>query len=141
MEKGPILERLTAMREFVRQLRRYQAASFEEFLSDPTLRAAVERFFQLAIEAVLDISAMLCRALGLRRPGEGRESIIALGRAGVLPMDFAERFAPVASFRNILVHEYLRIDPKIVYEKLQTGLGDFEEFARHVARALRGKEK
>lgn len=105
MGRGPILERLSAMREFVGQLRQYRSRPFEEFLSDPTLRAAVERFFQLAIEAALDISNMLCRELGLRRPGEGRESILALGRAGVLPLDFAERFAPVASFRNILVHE------------------------------------
>ena len=40
--RGPILERLSAMREFVAQLRQYQAKSFDEFLSDPTLRAAVE---------------------------------------------------------------------------------------------------
>ncbi|HIE08835.1 MAG TPA: DUF86 domain-containing protein [Armatimonadetes bacterium] len=102
MSRGAILERLSAMREFVEQLRRYKGASFEEFSADPTLRAAVERFFQLAIEAALDVSNMLCRELGLRRPGEGRESILALGRAGVLPPEFAERFAPVASFRNIL---------------------------------------
>jgi uncharacterized protein YutE (UPF0331/DUF86 family) len=29
-------------------------------------------------------------------------------------------------FRNILVHEYLDLDRRIVYEALQHGLGDLE---------------
>ena len=34
-------------------------------------------------------------------------------------------------FRNILVHDYLEVDPKIVYENLKR-INDFNKFAKHV---------
>ncbi len=33
--------------------------------------------------------------------------------------DFAQKFAPIAGFRNILIHEYLDIDWDEVYKNLQ----------------------
>jgi len=41
----------------------------------------------------------------------------------------------VVGFRNILVHDYLEIDNKIVYLSLQH-LDDFGEFAKHVYNLL-----
>lgn len=38
----------------------------------------------------------------------------------------------IAGFRNILVHDYLEIDPGIVYKSLKE-INDFKEFAEHVA--------
>lgn len=34
-------------------------------------------------------------------------------------MIFAQKFAPIAGFRNILIHEYLDIDWDEVYKNLQ----------------------
>jgi uncharacterized protein YutE (UPF0331/DUF86 family) len=36
------------------------------------------------------------------------------------------------SFRNILVHDYLSVDAIKVYERLQHGLADLEEFINHI---------
>jgi len=33
-----------------------------------------------------------------------------MGELGVLPVDFARHLAPLAGFRNILVHEYLEVE-------------------------------
>ncbi len=33
-------------------------------------------------------------------------------------------------FRNILVHDYLTIDPKIVFERSTAGLVDFDDFGK-----------
>lgn len=51
-----------------------------------------------------------------------------MGELGVLPLELAERLAPIAGFRNILVHEYLGIDWDEVYHNL-VNLDDFERFA------------
>jgi len=42
-------------------------------------------------------------------------------------------------FRNILVHEYTRVDDRKVFANLQDGPADFEAFAREVLRHLRGR--
>ena len=39
-------------------------------------------------------------------------------------------------FRNILVHDYLEIDPKIVYNNLRSNISDFTEFAGEIIRFL-----
>jgi uncharacterized protein YutE (UPF0331/DUF86 family) len=39
-------------------------------------------------------------------------------------------------FRNILVHEYGRVDDRIVFDVAVNRLGDFEDFKREVLVAL-----
>jgi uncharacterized protein YutE (UPF0331/DUF86 family) len=55
-----------------------------------------------------------------------------MGELGVLPPDFARHPAPLAGFRNILVHEYLSVDWDQVYRNLQylEDLGRFADFIR-----------
>ena len=36
----------------------------------------------------------------------------------------------IANFRNILVHDYEKIDREIVYSKLQNNIIDFENFKK-----------
>jgi len=54
---------------------------------------------------------------------------------GVLPADFARYLAPLAGFRNILVHEYLAVDWDEVYQTLHR-LEDLERFAELTRRWL-----
>ena len=42
----------------------------------------------------------------------------------------------MAGFRNILVHEYLEIDRRRVYQILKDDLDDFERFIRAVSKLL-----
>jgi len=72
------------------------------------------------------------------KPRDYYESILRLGELGVLPADFAERLAPIAGFRNILVHEYLTVNWDEVYGNLQR-LDDLYQFAEYVRNWLRGQ--
>ena len=54
----------------------------------------------------------------------------------MLPPDFATHLAPLAGFRNILVHEYLAVDWQEVYRNLQQ-IDDLSRFADLVRQWLR----
>jgi len=54
-----------------------------------------------------------------------------------LPPEFADHLAPIAGFRNILVHEYLAVDPAKLYDVLIHGRADLQEFGRRIAGYLR----
>ena len=62
-----------------------------------------------------------------RKPTDYYEAILIMVELGVLPVDFSRHLAPIAGFRNILVHEYISVDWDQVYEKLQQ-LDDLERF-------------
>lgn len=50
---------------------------------------------------------------------------------------FAEKLVPAVGVRNILVHMYTEVDVKKICEFLRGNLGDFDEFAKHVANYLK----
>lgn len=129
--------RLRSLKGYLALLQGYRKASLAVLRRDPTLRGAVERYLQLAIECCLDMGEILIAEKGLRQPQDNRDVILILGEAGVLPKAFAGRFSLAAALRNILVHEYLEVDLAIVHRVLRRHLGDFDVFARGVAKALR----
>ena len=131
--KDNILQKLEFLRKYVGYLKEYQGCALKNLQKDHTLRGAVERYFQLAIECVVDIAEIIISDLKIERPEEYREAIDKLGEKGILPDDFAYYFAPIAGFRNILVHEYIKVDLKEVYRHLQKDLLDFDRFARYIA--------
>lgn len=130
---NPKLEKL---REYSSYLRSYQKHTIEELKKDHTLQGAVLHYLQLTIECVIDIGELLISELKLRKPEESREVIKILAENKIIPDDFAKRFAAVAGFRNILVHEYADVDLNRVYTHLQKDLQDFDFYAKCIARHI-----
>jgi len=50
----------------------------------------------------------------------------------IISEKLADNLMGVANFRNILVHDYEKIDREIVYEKLRNNLDDFENFKKEI---------
>lgn len=50
-----------------------------------------------------------------------------------------KRLERMAKFRNVIVHQYEKIDPVIVVSVLHKDLDDFEKYKRAVVKALSGK--
>ena len=134
--KNEILNKLERLQKYVRILNSYKKYSFQDINEDFTLRGAIERYLEVSLECCIDIGEMIISSRGLRKPETYREVIEILGEVDILPQGFAERFAEATKFRKILVHMYAEIDVEMVYEILQNNLGDFDEFARHIARYL-----
>lgn len=122
-------------------LREFQGIDRTKFLSDHLIYSTVERDLQLAAECVFDIGNHIIAEMGFREPEGYRDIIVILGEEGVLPNDFTERFADLAGFRNVLVHEYLDVDRNQVYDVLRDELDDFRRFAEYVVAYLFGGER
>jgi len=137
LDHEAILARLDKLDECARILRELQKAARSDFLADYHLYGLAERYLQLAIECVLDIGSLCITGLGLRKPETGQEVIDILHERGLLAGDLAARFEGIVGFRNILVHEYTRIDRSIVYASLHSRVGDLEQFAKQVIALLK----
>ena len=59
-----------------------------------------------------------------------------LAEHGLVDADLASRWATMIGFRNILVHEYMEIDRRLVHEHLRERLGDFDELRLAFVRLL-----
>lgn len=123
---------LRALQEQVDQLHQLETTTVEELAEDFVKRNAVLHLLQISVEIVTDICAHVLTGLGINVPDHHRLLIEKMGSAGVLPQAFAARIAPMASFRNVIVHRYLEVDLQAVADALHHRLGDFEEFRLHV---------
>ena len=83
----------------------------------------------------MDVADHIVADRRLRVPETGAESFEILAEAGLLPAPLGTALASMVGFRNILVHDYTRIDPAIVVRVLGSDLADVERF-RDAVQAL-----
>lgn len=132
-QKLTLAQKIAGLQQFTKTLRALQKKiDRKQFLAEDFLRRAIERYLQLAIEATLDISDQIINEEGLRKPKEYRDNILILGENNILSKKFAERFSLAAGFRNILVHDYVRLDKEKVYEHFKKDAVDIEKFIKFV---------
>ena len=131
-----VVERLEALKTYLAEMNHYAEYSLNELSSDFVKYRAAQHSLQLAAQAVVDIAVHIITADYNCRVQDYRQAIQALGKEGVLPPAFAERLAPVAGFRNILVHEYLAVDPAKLYDVLIHGRADLLEFGQRIGEYL-----
>lgn len=131
-----INSRLREIDENITILIDFKSIPLEKFSADPKIYKAVERCLQVAIQCILDIAHHLIIENEWPRPEDNKETILTLGKNNVVPPDFAERIQPMAGLRNLLVHEYIKIKPELLYNHLQN-LDDFREFQRHIVTYLK----
>lgn len=132
-----LLERLHTLDEYIRLLEPYQDWNIRRLTEDDIIYGGVLHYLQLSAQVVLDVSAHLNAELGFERAPDYREAILSLGKHDVLPLEFAERISGLSGFRNVLVHEYLIVDPLKVQKALQNGLNDLKTFIVYITDFLR----
>jgi len=130
-EFSGIERRLEKLSACLKKLEPFKAKEKEEILQDPYMQDIIERNLEVAAQAVIDIANRVISIEGLEKPRDYYEAILRLGEAEILPLDFAQNLAPIAGFRNILVHDYMDIDWNEVYSHLHQ-LHDLSKFMNHV---------
>lgn len=133
-----ILEKAEYVGDAIKVLvRKRDSLSFEEYRTQREQRDVVEREFETAIEACIDIGKMLLAAESDSKPSTNAEVFHELGNRDVLDSKTARRMAQAAGFRNILSHRYgNEIDDEDVYNFLQQDLPLFFDYLEQVRDVL-----
>jgi uncharacterized protein YutE (UPF0331/DUF86 family) len=109
----------------------------EEYLNDWEQQAVVERAFQTAIEACLDIAELLLKELDEDIPPTNAEKFARLDERGVLSPETTTQMQAAAGFRNVLAHNYGHdIDDELVYMHLQENIHWFPRFLGEIREYL-----
>lgn len=130
-----IKERLEEMDENLKILAELKEMDKEKFKADPRIFKLAERCLQIGIQTLLDICHYIIANNNWTRPKDNQEAIDIIARYKIIPKDFAQRIKPLAGLRNILVHEYLKVDLERIFTHLQN-LEDFRLFQKHIVTYL-----
>jgi uncharacterized protein YutE (UPF0331/DUF86 family) len=136
LDRDRILIKIDQLEGYLKELREILPADFTGYQKIERRRAC-ERLLQVSIEAVIDICHLLVAGLRLGIAAEEDDLFEKLKGAGIISLETTEVLKVMKGFRNILVHEYTRIDDRIVYEIAKTRLADFEAFKQQVLQFLK----
>ncbi len=120
-------KRLARLEEYLGILGHISRYSFDEFMAEPERYGAAERFLQLSIESVNDIGNHVVSDLKLGEVNWQSDIPQLLAKHGYLTDEMEQMWVSMIGFRNILVHEYMDVDRRLVYEVLQDNLGDYRK--------------
>lgn len=127
-DRDLVLRKPADLDRYVAQVSEYRGVTVEEYRRDWRTQRIIERTLQMAIEVCVDVATHVIAARALRVPSTYGEAFEVLGEAGLLPPDLCAAMIRMAGFRNVIVHEYTRVDPEIVVRVLRERLGDLAKF-------------
>lgn len=132
-DRATISARLRAMRETLTALEALRSIDANTLGAEPLTRAAAERLIQVVVDLSVDINAHLVTSETGAAPRTGHDSFLAVAAIGAISEDLAERLAPSAGLRNILVHRYVDIRTDLVAGAIPTVLDGFADYVRQTA--------
>ncbi len=120
----------------IKFLQEFKEKNPEEFISNYKDVQAVKYSLLEIMEAGIDIANHIISGEGYRRAEEYGEMFRVLAEEGVIDENLASNLEDMASFRNLLVHRYGKIDNKRVLEIVKSELGDIKKFEENIMNFL-----
>lgn len=129
MSDDRVIDKITEINQFIRELEDAIPPSFEEYTQDFVRRAACERYFDKIVEAMVDLAFLIIKKKTLRIPEHDTDAFDILAEKNVISFILAKRLKEAKGMRNFLSHQYGRVDDSKVYHAITEQLfSDVNEF-------------
>lgn len=137
-DREQVGRRLRTMRQTLDQLELLRGVGADRLDAEPLTRAAAERLLQVIVDLAVDINGHIGAGLLGAAPATGRDSFRSAAEAEAIDAALAERLAPAAGLRNLLVHRYGDIRVDLVAAAVPEVLDGFADYVGQVARFTDG---
>lgn len=131
--RSAVTDKLLKMDRYINELEEAKPASYQDYISNKILNYGIERLIQLIIELALDINNIIIKDKAKPPAADYFNSFIELIEIGVLEEEFAYKIAPSTGLRNRLVHEYEKIDNKIVYQSIDKTCQFYRDYMKKIS--------
>ena len=132
-----IIAKLEKLDEYLGYLSEIQKVSKKQFIGDYHYFGLAERYLQLSIEIILDIGKLIIISERLRKPEDNQDIFAILAGQKIISGKLFQELSGIAGFRNILVHDYEKINREIVHQKLKENLSNFKDFKKEIVKFLK----
>ena len=129
MTNSSVIEnKISSVKKYLKILENYKGYSKDELEKDINIKGAVERYLYLAIQSTIDLAEAVISYKEIRKPATLGETFYILEEEKIIDTKLREELVKMAGFRNIIAHDYEKINYNIVYDILQNKIKDIENF-------------
>ncbi|MEK6678632.1 MAG: DUF86 domain-containing protein [Nitrospirota bacterium] len=136
VDKLLIGRKLAEMETYLSQIKGFSKVSVAEYKRNWKTQRIVERTLQIMIELCIDVANHLVSDKGMRLPTGYADTFKVLMEEKIIGKNLFKTMEKMAKFRNIIVHQYEKIDPAIVVSILHKNLDDFERYKKAIVKSL-----
>lgn len=132
-----VLNKKESIERCIKQIRTYYAVPSElSFAEDYMKQDSIAINLQRACEQCIDLANHTIKARKLGLPKESRESFALLAAAGLIPGELSKKLEGMVGFRNILVHQYQRMEIGLMVQVIEHNLDDLVVFSDFIVKAF-----
>lgn len=136
VDKLLVGRKLAEIEVYLNQIKEYSAISVATYDNDWKTQRIVERTLQILIEICIDVANHLISDKNMRLPTGYADTFKVLMENKVISKELCKTMEKMAKFRNVIVHQYEKIDSAIVVSILHKNIGDFEKYKKAVLKIL-----
>lgn len=134
VDRNILVAKITAIEKCLGKVKEKRSASIEEFMINEDSQDIVLFNLMQAIQGCVDLAAHIVSDEGYGMAGSMNEFFYLLSGCSVISVELQEKLIRAVGFRNLVVHEYARLDLHQVYEIATNGINDLEAFVGVIVR-------
>jgi uncharacterized protein YutE (UPF0331/DUF86 family) len=127
-----IFEKLDTIARCIERVRAKTPQSLEQLTADVDRQDIIVINLERAMKASIDIASHIIAYTALPVPVTMADAFEKLADAKVISAQTAQRMKKAVGLRNILVHEYTRLDWNILWQVITNHLDDIRKYATEV---------
>ncbi|MAG16241.1 hypothetical protein CMO88_04225 [Candidatus Woesearchaeota archaeon] len=129
-----IADKTSEINEFLEQLKEIVPSDLDEYKSSIEKKAACERYVEKIVEAATDLAFLVIKSKKLRIPEDDVDAFNILLENKIISSSLAAKLKDAKGMKNIISHQYGKIDDEIVFESIEEELEkDVKEFLKAVS--------
>jgi len=122
--------KISSIKKYLKILKGFSKKTARELENDINLKGAVERYLYLAVQATIDLAEAYIGYKKFRKPSTMSETFHILNEEKIINADLTEKMVKMTGLRNIIAHDYEKINYEIVVDVIQNRLTDIEKFLK-----------
>jgi uncharacterized protein YutE (UPF0331/DUF86 family) len=132
-----IFDKIKEIENYLADLDKIVPQSFDEYKKDIVKKAACERYFEKITEALVDLAFIFIKEKGFKIPEEDKGAFDLLAEEKIISSELSEKLKDAKGMRNIIAHEYGKIDDELVFYSITDEIiEDSEDLIRSIKRGL-----
>ena len=131
-----ILAKAGSVKKHLNRIFEKRKVDLDSFLNDIDRQESILFNVQMAVQNCIDIAAHIISEEGLGVPGSTTEMFFSLKNHGYLSQNITMAMVKAVGFRNLIVHEYSKIDLELVYEIAHNNINDLNDYLKAIIKKL-----
>lgn len=132
-----IEDKIEEIQLYLLEFKKIKPFDFLKYISSLEKKAACERYVEKIIESVIDLAFIIIKVKKFELPSDDKDALNILAKENIITKDTAQNIKQAKGMRNIIVHQYAKIDDKTVFKAFNNLIKDSEEFIKQIRKTYK----